>query len=134
MRYRNRNDAMFRGASEAQCYEPMFGHKLEAVPFQTLRPGPALEARNGVLNVKNPACMLYPGSNSCKPGDHFKASERAAAKAFLGYRPFPFVRPWWQRAANTVSVIARVGTFGLLLLFLGRGARRRLRARRPVAA
>lgn len=134
MRYRNRNDAMFRGASEAQCYEPMFGHKLEAFPFQSLRPGPALEARNGVLNVKNPACMLYPGANSCKPGDHFKTSERAAAQAFLSYRPFPFVLPWWQKAANVVSVVALFGTLALLVFFAGRGVRRRFRVPRPAAA
>jgi len=113
MTRRDRNNSLTRGASQAECYEPMFGHRLEQFPFGILREGPMLEARNGFLNVKNPACFVYPEANNCKPGDHFREEEIDVARAFLSYRAFPFVMPWWQKVANWISLSA------LILVILG---------------
>lgn len=102
---RDRNESFITGGTNAMCYEPMFGHRLEEYPYGALREGATLEIVDGLTNIKNPACMLYPTSNECKPGDHFTASQVASAKAFVNYRPFQFETPWWQKVANAVSLI-----------------------------
>jgi hypothetical protein len=106
MTRRDRNEPLVRGATNAQCYEPMFGHRLEEYPYKSLRAGPTLSGRDGVLNIKNPACMHYPDANDCRPGDHFATSDLAAATEFVNYRPFPFEFPWWQTLANWVSLVS----------------------------
>jgi Ca2+/Na+ antiporter len=113
---RDRNDALADGGTSAQCYEPMFGYFLELHPRGPLAAGPALAARDGLLNVKNPACMVYPGANECRPGDHFRAAEIDAARRFLSYRSFDFRLPWWQRLANWTSVGALVAALAIFAL------------------
>lgn len=98
------NDLIAAGASQLACYNPIFGYRLERFPVKALHPGPVLAETDGVLNMKNPACYLYPGENSCAPGDHFSAAQREAAEAFAGYRPYPFAVSAGQRAANWVTL------------------------------
>ncbi len=102
----NRNDVLVRGMSQLACYEPLFGFRLERFPRQDLHPGPVLEARGGRLNLKNPACYVYPEENGCQPGDHFRADQIEAARRFTHFEPFPWERPLRQRIADTVSLLA----------------------------
>lgn len=127
MSRRDRNESLVRGATNAQCYEPMFGHRLEEYPYGALREGPALQSENGILNLKNPACMLYPDANGCQPGDHFASAELSAARDFTEYRPFPFRFPWWQTLANWISLLSLLLVLSGLA-FLGA---RRVRGPRP---
>ena len=92
-------DTMVQGQSPLWCYWPMFGYFLEAMPMGSMHVGDALQPFRGRLNVRNPACDLFPRQNACAPGDQFPADRRADAQAFLDYRPFPFARPWWMEAA-----------------------------------
>jgi len=121
MKRRDRNDALVGGGTNAQCYEPMFGHRLEEYPYTSLREGPTLRGNDGVLNIKNPACMQYPDANECQPGDHFASSNLAAATEFVNYRPFPFQFPWWQTLANWISVVSFLIVVAGIVAF---GARR----------
>lgn len=114
---RDRNESFVTGGTNAMCYEPMFGHRLEEFPYGPLRQGPALEISDGRTNIKNPACMLYPEANECRPGDHFAESEIASATAFVNYKPFPFEMPWWQKLANGVSLFGLFATMGCIVLF-----------------
>lgn len=111
---RDRNEYMANGGSSAQCYEPMFGYLMEQFPRGPLVAGPTLSARNGILNVKNPACMVYPDANGCRPGDHFTVAQAHAAQSFISYRPFDFVLPWWQTIANWTSLAALAATLAVL--------------------
>lgn len=111
---RHRNDGLTRGAAQVECYEPMFGHRLEEFPYGALREGPTLSARDGLLNTKNPACYVYPEANDCQPGDHFSVRQIAAARDFLAYRKFPFVMPWWQHAANWAGIAALIAMLAAL--------------------
>jgi hypothetical protein len=120
-----RNDVMAEGKSQLICYEPMFGYSLETFPFKTLRPGPALREKDGVLNVKNPACFLFPRENGCQPGDHFRVEQRAAAEAFLRYRPFPFAMPARQVWANRLFVLTVLALLGLFAAAAVQALRRR---------
>lgn len=119
----NRNDLVAYGASQLLCYAPIFGYSLEHFPIKTLRPGPALDETAGVLNVKNPACYVYPKENLCVPGDHFAVSQKEDAIKFLSYEPFDFNKSGVQKVADAVTALALA--ISLLLLGLAAfGARR----------
>lgn len=109
-----RNDVLTQGHSQLLCYEPMFGYRLEAFPITALRPGPVMQEHNGFLNVKQPACYVYPAANACTPGDHFSVQQAQEAAAFVRYRPWPFSLPVWQRLANCVSGLT-LAALGILL-------------------
>lgn len=109
------DDSLVLGASQRTCYQPLFGYRLEAFPIGALRAGPALDATPAGLNLKNPACYVYPAANGCRPGDHFTAAERPAAEAFLRYRPISFAKPWWQTAADWLNLAALAG-FPIMLV------------------
>ncbi len=111
----NRNDLVAYGASQLLCYAPIFGYSLEHFPIKTLRPGPALDEANGILNVKNPACYVYPKENFCVPGDHFAVSRKDDAINFLNYKPFEFEKSGKQKIADAVTALALVIIVALLV-------------------
>jgi hypothetical protein len=92
----------------------MFGYELERFPVGQLREGPAMAEQNGKLNVKNPACYLYPKANACEPGEHFTIEQAKEARLFLQYRPIKFKRPLIQRVADGVTILSLIA-LGLML-------------------
>lgn len=121
-----RNTALLRGESQRYCYEPSFGYALERFPRRTLHPGPITDVTDGALNLKNPACYLWPAANRCAPGDHFRASQREAMLRFASRRPFAFEMSAAQRVANGVTLLA----WGAALVAAGALAADALRRRR----
>jgi hypothetical protein len=113
-----RNDGLTRGVSQIACYQPLLGYRLEKFPREPLRPGPVITPIGNAINLKNPACYLYPQQNGCKPGDHFTIDSIDDAVAFMTYRPFPFERPDWQDAASGISLAALAATLAFLLMAL----------------
>ncbi|MDY6832265.1 MAG: hypothetical protein SWC96_10585, partial [Thermodesulfobacteriota bacterium] len=99
----NRNDTMTEHQSQMFCYDSIFGYFLETFPFRGIRPGPVLAAENGYLNIKNPACFVFPEANGCRPGDHFRVDQIEDAYAFTRYQPFPFKVSSLQRVANGIT-------------------------------
>lgn len=112
----NKNNMLVHGLSQLYCYEPMFGYRLEDFPVKNLHPGAVLEEKEGVLNIKNPACYVWPEANNCEPGDHFTVEQKKAAEAFANYRPYPFHMPAIQKAANWVNGLALIAA--LIFLFI----------------
>jgi hypothetical protein len=110
-----RNDALTQGHSQLLCYEPLFGYRLERFPIKALYPGPVLSVREGHLNLKNPACYVYPLVNECEPGDHFSVHQQEAAAAFTAYKPIPFRLPAWQKTANIFNLLAAISVIGVVL-------------------
>lgn len=106
------NDALVDGGSQLLCYEPIFGYRLENLPFKTIHPGPALVDEGGFLNLKNPACYLYPKENNCEPGDHFLASQLKEAEVFINFQPFAYNKSQAQEVADDITLV----TIILLLL------------------
>jgi hypothetical protein len=123
----NRNDVLVRGMSQLACYEPLFGFRLERLPRRDLRPGDVLQVRGGQLNLKNPACYLYPEENGCAPGDHFRADQIESARRFTHFRPFPWKRSGLQRAADAVSAAALLGSLAAALVIAAAALRERRR-------
>ena len=111
------NSGLAIGFSPVPCYQPMFGYRLETFPRKELRPGPALSVvADRTLNVKNPACYVFPEANACEPGDHFSIDQRDEAALFLSYRNFPFERSTTQKIAGQVNLWTPLA---LLLLLAG---------------
>jgi hypothetical protein len=112
----SRDDALVDGISAFPCYEPMFGYRMQVFKLGRLAPGPVLESRDGRLNLKNPACYVFPGANGCAPGDEFTTVRQAEAEAFAAYRPYRYEWPVWQYVATAVSVLAAALCGGVLLV------------------
>ncbi len=114
-----RNDTMLDGASQGFCYNPLYGYRLEAFPqIDRLRSESALSVdASGQSLIFNPACLIHPRENGCKPGDGFRMDDpvqRQAAKNFIARQPFEWRRPW---AGQVLSWISQ-GLFWLILLLL----------------
>ena len=120
---RDTNNSLIHNGSQLLCYEPLLGYRHEYFPIKTLHPGPVLEENNGVLNIKNPACYVWPEANSCNPGDHFTVDQIKEAEAFVQYRPFNFNMPRFQILANwfnlsfLASVVFYLFLFSVLCVF-----------------
>jgi hypothetical protein len=117
------NLAFTRGASSIFCYNPLFGYRLEKYHPEPLASGPIeTSVQTGFLNMRNPACLLYPEENGCRPWDAFRVDQREALERFTHYRPFPFKISRNQRMANVLSeltLLASVASFvalGLVVL------------------
>ena len=109
------NDNMLKGQSQIACYQPLFGYRLEKLPRDPLEPGPVIApVGTGAINLKHPACYLFPKENSCEPGDHFADTAIDEAVAFTTYRPFEFERPFEQDLASWISI----ASVALVLAFL----------------
>lgn len=109
-----RNDIVVDGISQARCYNPSFGYRLEKLPANNLVLGDVLWEREGSFNIRNPACYVFPEENACRPGDKFRLDQRAEAEAFVAYRPFPFKKSQLQRVADRVTM----GSLVLAALFV----------------
>ncbi len=113
------NKDLTQQVSQMPCYEPIFGYRLESFPLKTLHQGSSLAAGKGRLNIKNPACYLYPEENQCAPGDHFTTSQIKDARLFLNYQPFSFEFSLAQKMANFLSLCALIG---VVIFLIGGGS------------
>jgi len=100
------NDTFLSGVSQIYCYNPIFGYRLEKFKADDLRPGSVFNANAGYLNLKNPACYVYPKENNCKPGDRFRADQIDEARRFVAYQSFQFSVPAKQIWANYLSILS----------------------------
>ncbi len=66
------------------------------------------------LNMRNPACYVYPKANNCKPGDNFLVSQKDELEKFISYKSYDFKMSFVQKIANYLSV----SIFFLCLSFL----------------
>jgi len=102
------NDYMIQGISPLNCYEAIFGYKLENFPVVALQLGDVMNERAGMLNIINPACYVFGEENNCEPGDQFTVKQIDSARAFINYRPFDFKISLIQQIANIINQIAIV--------------------------
>ncbi|HVY19285.1 MAG TPA: hypothetical protein VHA70_04280 [Bauldia sp.] len=111
------NVAIVDGHSDIDCYQPMFGYALEHLDRANIHAGPIDDVDGaGLLNLKNPACYIFPGANQCRPGDVFKATQKREAEAFAAYQAFPFEAPLAQRLADWLNLAALVAAAAALVI------------------
>lgn len=113
-----RNDVIFDNTSQLNCYNPVFGYRLENYPRGTLREGAPTMISDGVFNLKNPACYLFPEENQCEPGDHFQESEAEPLELFVNYRPFKFEVSHRQEVFNVMTTLSLLIATLLLLVMM----------------
>lgn len=95
------------GHSQIFCYDPLFGYRNERLRIDNLRVGPVtMPVGRDELNMKNPACYAFPQANSCRPGDNFRVDERRALQRFVAYQPWHFGLPWYQHAADVLTLLS----------------------------
>jgi hypothetical protein len=102
----DRQNGLAHGYSTASCYDPLFGYRLEKLPYGELRLARAMSDMDGILNIKNPACYVYPAANQCHPGDQFTTAQSADAEKFLNYEPFPYQQPLSAKLASWLSLLS----------------------------
>ncbi|MBT4161474.1 MAG: hypothetical protein HOE54_09220, partial [Gammaproteobacteria bacterium] len=100
------NDIIYAGYSQLLCYNPGFGYSREHFPVKTLRRGLPLMEQEGVFNLKNPACYVFPDENNCAVGDHFRLDQRDRLTKFINYRPFEFAISSTQLLANRTTLFS----------------------------
>jgi len=112
-------DHMFtKGISNATCYEPVFGYRLEAFPISSIRSGDVTTLQNDTYGLINPACYVYPTQNNCAPGDRFTAAQKAQMISFAERREFEAEVSSSRMAAEmaaSVSGIALMFCFGFCM-------------------
>jgi hypothetical protein len=113
------NDAIAMKSSQLYCYEPIFGYNLEQFPRKTLQPGSISIESGGVLNLKNPACYVYPRENNCRPGDHFTTAQKNEMTAFAAYRPYAFSVSAKQTVADRISIATLILCLFCILFYAG---------------
>jgi hypothetical protein len=97
------NDTFVAGVSQILCYNPIFGYRLEAFSTTGLVEGDVTLRQDGGLNLKNPACYVFPKENNCLPGARFSIDQEKQAYAFTHYKPYFFEMPAQQIIANRIS-------------------------------
>ncbi len=110
------DDAFLSGKSSLICYQPLFGYKLEKYPIGKLREGSVFAETSGLLNLKNPACYLYPEENACKPGGHFTIADRDQAGKFTTNQPFSWRASTVLKIANWINLLSLIVLFPLMLI------------------
>lgn len=110
-------DALTQGESPLQCYEPLYGYRLEKFQPKPLTEGSIMQdVGDGYLNIRNPACLLYPEENDCKTWDAFRHEQKEQVEQFSNYRPFNFKVSLIQRLANALSAITLMACVVILLI------------------
>ncbi len=113
----SRNNMLAHGKSQVFCYEAIFGYALENLPFKTLSMGEITIETDNVLNIKNPACYVFPKENKCEAGDHFRIKEKNQALAFSKFQSFAFEISTRQAVANKITLLSMLAVILILLAY-----------------
>lgn len=112
------NDLLTFGASPINPYEPIFGYRLENFPKGSLSLGPVMEENTSeILNIKNPACYVFPDENQCSVGDHFTIKQKEEADKFRKYKPFSFSVSVSQIVSNVLTIVFSILSFSLTIFY-----------------
>jgi len=111
------NSQLANGISPARCYNPLYGYRLEKLQTRPLVPGSIdTLTPGGTLNLRNPACLVFPTENQCQLWDAFTTEQTAEAHQFANYQPLPFERSKRQLVADWFTTITIITILVLLLL------------------
>ncbi len=111
------NEAFINNTSNYYCYSPIFGYRLEHLPFNDIKnfQEPQKDLKNYLFN---PACFLYPDDNFCKPGDLFKTNEELNLYKFINYNNYSFNIPLYQKISNYISLTIFIIIFFVTIILI----------------
>jgi len=84
------------------------------------------------LNLKNPACYVYPKANDCAPGDHFTEDQIPLVVDLLARKPVVFATSQRRHLADAAGIAGLVVCFGLVGAALAAAALARVQRRRSI--
>lgn len=99
------NAQLGQGISPARCYNPLYGYRLEKMPDTLVQGSISTVLSNGALNLRNPACLVFPGENNCKVWDNFNTTQSDSARKFASYLPFHFEKSRRQILADLFTTL-----------------------------
>jgi len=113
------NGQIANSVSPAYCYNPLFGYQLEKYRLQPLVIGAVREKTpSGTLNLRNPACMVFPTENACKVWDAFAPGQINDLENFANYQPLHFERSTRQKFADGISLFSLLSSALSLVVLL----------------
>jgi hypothetical protein len=114
------NEGYIYNTSNYYCYSPIFGYRLEYLPFNNIMNFQVHKPQKDLKNyLFNPACFLYPDANFCKPGDLFRPDKELDLHKFTNFNNYNFNVPIYQKISNYISLIVfMIILFMILFLFL----------------
>lgn len=95
---------MLFGGTEIYCHESMF--LGNSVLPDTLVAGPVHQVHDGALNMRNPACMVYPKANNCLPGDRINVGDIENLERFTQGLTTTWKLSPVQHLANILSLVS----------------------------
>ncbi len=120
----DRDIYFMQGKVELFCADPIFGYRNELLRIDNLQIGDVTQQVGQELNLKNPACYVFPKENRCQPGDNFRPDQIDQMLRFIHFLDWSFVMPNYQKGANYISLIGWLLTLALGALGIVRHFRR----------
>jgi hypothetical protein len=109
------NEGFMNNTSNYYCYSPIFGYRLEHLPFNNIKN--FQEPKKDLVNyLFNPVCFLYGDQNFCRPGDLFKPSEALDLYQFINFNNYYFDIPFYQKISNYISLITFIIVSSVILI------------------
>jgi hypothetical protein len=110
------------GTVGVECYEPLLAGNTFLTPLVA---GSVEQVIGGTYNINNPACLMFPEENGCKPGDRIALDDRANMEKFLAGEATTWRMSHLQRVANVVTLVALLFGFSCIVYAIGEKVRRR---------
>jgi hypothetical protein len=102
------------GIQHMGCYIPFY-NSVPVALLGTLHPGSVWDVNNGYLNIKNPACNVWPKENNCEAGGHFTLEQKDWVERYIHYQSFPMNVPAQLRYATYLQAVFFFATLFLLI-------------------
>jgi hypothetical protein len=106
--------ALQRGESNLELYEPIFGYFLENFRPE-IKAGSIWDVSDGYFNMTNPSGYVFPESNYTRPFERIRIQDRDKLQAFAKYGQPEWEIPVYQSVCNWISGLSLV----FAVLFLG---------------
>jgi hypothetical protein len=102
------------GGNHIYCSEPML-LGTSNLP-DTIRVAKIMNESDGVLNIYNPACMVYPKENDCEPGDRILVSDKENAERFRTGQKTTWKMSGLQHISNWISILTLIGCVVIIVV------------------
>ncbi len=119
----DKNEGFLTSTCKLFCYSTAYGYHAEKLPINFISRAKDYQDKikvleDGLYNVFNPSCLLFPEENSCKIGDRIKKNENELINNLLNYEPIKFKKPIIQEISNFLSKYSIIFLLFLLFFYL----------------
>jgi len=117
----DKNEGFLTSTCKLFCYNSAYGYHGENLPINFISRKTNYQDKirvleDGLYNVFNPKCLLFPKENSCKIGQRIKKNEKILIENLLNYKSIEFKKSNIQNIFNLISKYLTL-TLTFLLVF-----------------